>query len=96
MVDFVPQSPELSRPGPDAPPSVGLLVRSLFTVLSRHALRLNAAFVTDGSNRMTAPLKLAEYTTGALPAAVDWPGTIVYDSTTGQVKRSNGTAWAAL
>jgi hypothetical protein len=43
-----------------------------------------------------SPLRLQSIATASLPTAADYPGGIVYDSTTETVKRSNGTAWAAV
>lgn len=42
------------------------------------------------------PLKLASYATGSLPTASSFEGCIVYDSTTQQVKYSDGSTWTAL
>jgi hypothetical protein len=42
------------------------------------------------------PLRLQSIPTASLPTAADYPGGIVYDETTAEVKRSNGTAWASV
>ena len=43
-----------------------------------------------------SPLRLQSLATADLPTAADYPAGLVYDSTTAEVKRSNGTAWAAV
>lgn len=40
--------------------------------------------------------KLAQYATGSLPTASSFEGCIVYDTTTNEVKYSNGSTWTAL
>lgn len=41
-----------------------------------------------------SPLRLQSLATADLPTAADYPAGLVYDGTTGTVKRSNGTTWA--
>jgi len=43
-----------------------------------------------------SPIVLNQIATADLPSAADWTGALVWDVTTSEVKRSNGTAWAAL
>lgn len=43
-----------------------------------------------------SPVRLQQIATASLPSAADWTGGIVYDSTTGEVKRSNGTVWTPV
>lgn len=43
-----------------------------------------------------SPVMLKRLPTASLPTAADWPGGVVYDETTEEVKRSNGTAWASV
>lgn len=43
-----------------------------------------------------SPLRLQSLPTASLPTAADYPAGLVYDSTTAEVKRSNGTIWAAV
>lgn len=43
-----------------------------------------------------SPLRLRRFATADLPAAADYTGAVVYDITTEEVKKSNGTAWAAV
>ena len=94
---------QLVHPNPQLPfaPSVELasinnLIKVLSQLLTEHARRLNLAVMKDGTETMTGPVKLAQYATGDLPAAADYEGSIVYDSTTNTVKFSNGAAWASL
>lgn len=42
------------------------------------------------------PLRLNDYTTAALPPAADWSQGMVYDSTTGKLKYSDGTNWIQI
>lgn len=93
MVNKVPPTPTLPI---SADPYLRELVRAVLRMGIDLAARVNAALPEDGSERMRAPLLLAEYTTLTLPAAADWTGGIVYDTTTGTVKRSNGSVWTSL
>lgn len=43
-----------------------------------------------------SPIRLQRLATTSLPNAADWPGGIVYDSTTAGVKLSDGATWAAV
>ena len=53
--------------------------------------------VQDGLGEpWSSPLRLQSLPTASLPTAADFPAGLVYDSTTEEVKRSNGTAWAAV
>jgi hypothetical protein len=45
---------------------------------------------------MEGPLLLGLYATVDLPSAADWDGAIAYDTTTNEVKFSDGAVWAAL
>lgn len=42
------------------------------------------------------PVSLPQYATGSLPTASSFEGAIVYDSTTNQVKFSDGSTWTAM
>lgn len=96
-MDPLPDSPPLSAPQPGkTEQGLKTLYTSLFKYFTHVSYRVNRLLAADGSERMTGPLPLAQYATGDLPAAADYPGAIVYDSTTGQVKRSNGSSWGAL
>jgi hypothetical protein len=60
------------------------------------AERVNAAFPKDGTERMTAPLKLKSYVIADLPDATLWEGALVFvsDGSAGQKLRySDGTNW---
>lgn len=72
------------------------LVQSLTTLLFAFAERINAVLPKDGSEPLTGPLQLASYTTAGLPSAASFPRCIVWDSTAGTVKYSNGTTWTAV
>ena len=43
-----------------------------------------------------SPIVLQQIATASLPSAADWTGALVWDSTTSEVKRSNGTNWASV
>jgi hypothetical protein len=60
------------------------------------AVRANAAFPKDGTEGMTAPLRLMSYTTAGLPSAALYPGAMVFNSTTGIVSFSDGVNWVAF
>jgi len=60
------------------------------------ATRVNAALTKDGTDSMTAPLRLATYVVADLPDATLWVRSIVYvsDETGGAVPAfSDGTNW---
>jgi len=61
------------------------------------ATRANASFPKDGTEGMTAPVKLAAYTVSTLPSASEWgAGATIYvsDETGGSVEASSdGTNW---
>lgn len=94
MAEKLPNTILLPQPSPNLKDSLQALLRALFDAFTRILLRLNDSLQKDGNERMTAPLPLAQYATASLPAAADWAGSIVYDSTTNTVKKSNGTAWS--
>lgn len=78
------------------PYDIAGLVVQLQRIVAEFGVRLNGALQKDGSESMTGPIQLASYATADLPAAADYEGTIVYDSTTNQVKFSDGSTWTAL
>jgi len=93
-VEPAPNLPNVSRLDTD---QIKNIVLAATRILIAHATRLNLALVLDGTERMTAPLMLASYATGDLPAATaDNEGSIVYDTTTNTVKFSNGAVWANI
>lgn len=53
--------------------------------------------VQDGLGEPWAsPLRLQSIATADLPTAADYPAGLVYDSTTSEVKRSDGSVWLAV
>ena len=60
------------------------------------SMRLNAAFMKDGTEGMASPLRLMSYTVATLPTASQWTGSLIYvsDETAGATTAfSDGTAW---
>lgn len=78
----------------------GILIRILTPLLRQFGYRINRVLPKDGTEAMTAPLPLAQYTTATKPAASTAnKGTIIFvsDGGAGNVfQGSNGTAWVAL
>lgn len=72
------------------------LVKAATRILIEHATRLNLAIPLDGTEAPTAPLPLWQVATADLPAAADWEGAILYDSTANRVKYSDGATWTAM
>lgn len=74
----------------------GALHGSLFRILAEIAARLNLAFMSDGSEPMTAPVQLASYTVAGLGSVTPTAGTLVYVSNGTGNKRlaiADGTNW---
>lgn len=72
------------------------LVQQTSDALNKIAQRLNLALMEDGSEGMTAPLPLKQYTVTTLPVAASWTGAIIYVSNGTANKRfavSDGTNW---
>lgn len=57
------------------------------------AERANAAFPRDGTGAMNAPFRLQEVATSDLPDPSLWPGALIFDTTDGVPKYSDGTEW---
>jgi len=60
------------------------------------SIRVNAAFMKDGTEGMVAPLKHMSYTVATVPDATLWEGATIYvsDETGGAVMAfSDGTDW---
>lgn len=75
---------------------IGQMLRSIFLELKDHATRLNNALIKDGSEGMTAPIRLASFTVAGVPTASLWTGAMIYVSneTGGAVPAfSDGTNW---
>lgn len=78
---------------------VGALIRNLTVVIFGHGQRINTSLNQDGKVPMQAPFQLKTYTTAELPAAADWPASIVFvsDAAAGQkFQGSDGSAWVPL
>lgn len=73
------------------------LVQALSAILNRWSVRINQVLPKDGTERMTGPLGLVEYTIATLPAAsAANRGHVVYvsDGSAGQKYRgSDGSSW---
>lgn len=100
-MEQIPLAPPLAKPASLSAKGgiesyVTSLYSTLFNLFQRIAVRVNAVLPKDGTEAMTRPLPLKQYATADLPAASAWEGCLVYDSTTNQVKFSNGSAWGAL
>ncbi len=99
--------PVSERPGLPRPPGTetGInawaadMVKVLTGMLSETNYRLNKMLPKDGTERMTAPLPLAVYTTATLPAAALWQGGIVFVSDAGsgdEFQGSDGSQWLSF
>lgn len=87
-----------AAPGPHAS-DLEVLAKILLAEFFDHGFRLNRVLPKDGTEAMTAPLVLAEYTVATLPTASDWEGGVIYvsDGAAGQKFRgSDGTSWVNL
>lgn len=72
------------------------LVRSVFAELKDHATRVNNAYIKDGTELATGPVRLASYTVATVPDATLYTGGMVYvsDETGGAIPAfSDGTNW---
>lgn len=96
MAKRVKRVPGLPNITPDVRESLTQVNRALFQDGIEIAYRLNLAFPKDGTEPFESPLPLQSVATGSLPAAADYEGNIIYDSTTNTLKYSNGTAWVSL
>jgi hypothetical protein len=99
----VEEQPQVPVPGSADPGALLRWATSLMQVATRYfqavSFRLNRTLPKDGSEPMTSPLPLATYTTGTLPAAADYPWTLiaVTDGSAGQKFRaSDGSSWVNL
>ena len=75
---------------------LGKLVAGLISEFRVHAIRLNSAIVSDGTEAMTSPLVIAPYTVATVPDASLWSSGLIYVSneTGGAVIAfSDGTNW---
>jgi hypothetical protein len=92
----VDESPTFPTSGLVALQTFARYLQPLFNAIG---FRVNRCLPKDGSERPTAPLPLAVYTTATLPPASAWPGTIVFvsDAAGGhQLQGSDGTSWVFL
>lgn len=90
-------------PRPPSPAGVIDWSRQMVAQLGRYfgqvGHRLNGSLVKDGSEPMTGPLGLKEYTVATLPTASDYEGHLIYvsDGGAGAVFRgSDGSSWVSL
>lgn len=90
------KTPSLPIPGVDSLGTLRNLTKALYTELAALLSRGAEVLPKDGTEAMTAPLPLAQYTTAALPSAALYEGCLVYDTTTSTVKFSDGATWASL
>ena len=77
----------------------GVLLRTLITLFGEYGYRINRVLPTDGSEPMTMPLVLREYTVATRPTASDWEGGVIYvsDGGAGAVfQGSDGSSWVNL
>jgi hypothetical protein len=75
------------------------LLKQLLQIFAEYGFRLNLVLPKDGSEIMTGPIQLKEYTTATKPTASDWEGAVIYvsDGGAGAVfQGSNGTSWVNL
>lgn len=75
------------------------LLKQLLSIFAEYGFRLNLVFPKDGSEIMTGPIQLREYTTATKPTAADWEGAVIYvsDGGAGAVfQGSNGSSWVNL
>jgi hypothetical protein len=99
----VSEKPNLPQPSAASLPAVaawqGALVVTLFRFFRDLAARANLAAPKDGTERMEAPLPLAQFTVATRPAASSWAGALIYVSDGGSgaiIQASNGTSWVNL
>lgn len=78
-------------------------LHTLVQAIKRYAIslrqRVNLVLPKDGTEAMTAPIKLAEYTVATRPTASDWEGAIIYvsDGAAGaKFQGSDGASWVNL
>jgi hypothetical protein len=55
-----------------------------------------ASIVAAFKSIMAAPFRLWNVATAGLPPAADWKQGLIYDSTTGTIRYSDGTSWIEL
>lgn len=93
MVHRVGPTPQISQPQGNAPEDVRGLARAFFLDSTDIRARLRDMLPKDGEERMEAPLPLMIFTTAGLPAAADWEGSVVFDTTTNRLAYSDGSSW---
>lgn len=97
-MEQIPLAPPLAKPASlhvkgGIESYVTSLYSTLFNLFQRIAVRVNAVLPKDGTEAMTRPLPLKQYATADLPAASAWTGSVVWDSTVGKLKYSDGSSW---
>lgn len=70
--------------------------QALYVAFRDLAYRANRVLPKDGTEPMEGPLLLGSFSTVNLPSAADNEGGMVFDTTTGTVKFSNGVAWLSM
>lgn len=93
MAHRIGPTPQISQPTSNRVEDVQALSRAFFIDSTDLRSRLRDMVPKDGSERMDAPFPLRVYATVGLPAAADWEGSIVFDTTTNSLKFSDGAAW---
>lgn len=96
MAHRVGPTPQISQPQGNAPEDVRSLGRAMFVDSIDIRARLRDVLPKDGEERMTAPLPLMIFTTAGLPAAADWEGSVVFDTTTNRLAYSDGSTWRQI
>lgn len=96
MAHRIGRTPQINQPSSNRIEDIRGLARTIFIDSTDIRARLVDALPKDGSEAMEGPLRLASYTTVNLPSATGIAGALVYDSTTQEVKYSDGTNWIPL
>lgn len=92
-VKVVPNLPNITA---DVRSSVTQLNRQLYQDTVEQNYRLNLAIPKDGTEPMEAPLPLQPVPTASLPDATTNEGSVIYDTTTNELKYSDGVNWVAV
>lgn len=103
MANEVNSSPSLSFPGSSDTEVLNAWASAIGSelgeIFAEYGVRVNLSLPKDGSEPMTGPLTLAQYTVATRPAAasVPWAIIAVTDGGAGaECQMSNGTAWINL
>lgn len=96
MASRVGRSVSLPTPSGFPTQDIPALNKALLTEFNRVYARLVTAVMNDGTEYMEAPFPFQQVATADLPAAADWEGCVVWDTTAGTLKFSDGSAWAEI